>query len=771
MLRYCIVVLLLLAAGQSGAQSPKYIAAYDADKYVKALKLSEKAIAKSTKDYLPYAYRVFALGKISQDPELSEKYPGSLSKALTYAAALKKRFGTKEDIFTNLGTEWADFEQNVHSTVVAMVHNGDVSKALKMAVALAELFDNAENNYLLGQVYLQNDDQHHYIQQMGLTAYFIYTAYKEGKPVVSNLPDAFLALIDYHAGQGTYDDAYTFAFRAEEIYPGNADVRIAVLNMIEPSFSNAATSNYPAEPFLSQMQNIDEACKRYPADSAIWRAKWRCHNRIASALLLARKSYQSFIRFEVFDPTFTNREMDFVLGREMIEDLLVQYTFLSFKEQSVQVLESLAGIFVIREHGTAYLAFCAPQKAKARKEKLQFLAENALETNNYELAGAIFSNLDAADKKDPILKKLQVEFDKELLASTVGTKPSYAMLLSVEQALQISPDNRELKQKSYDLYVSLAEGYIAAGDFSMATIVLREGRAKFPVDARLLALKRKLVIGDYKANFLGTEMDANESGWTGSMEKCDPGTLPQTTYALVARRMNYFRRTAGAPDQAVLRPDLNVLSQKAALIMMANGNLSHHPTANWKCYSEEGAKGAGSSNLSLGYSATGSIAGQMRDDGAGNYSAGHRRWILHPYRKVYGVGVAGTAMALHCFSCTDCNYPDSVMMRYEGVPVAWPPVDFVPAPLVYERWTFSLSEADFSKAKVKMTYKGKEVPLVQEEYQCCYGLSTVVWVPVLPVTGNADAEYTVTVSNIKRYVNGKEETFSYVYKVIVIHIL
>ena len=75
----------------------------------------------------------------------------------------------------------------------------------------------------------------------------------------------------------------------------------------------------------------------------------------------------------------------------------------------------------------------------------------------------------------------------------------------------------------------------------------------------------------------------------------------------------------------------------AALIMAANGALSHEPSPSWKCWSASGARGAGSSNLLLNMTSdvsfpandTGLVA-QWLIEGGGD-ELGHRRWLLDPY--------------------------------------------------------------------------------------------------------------------------------------------
>jgi hypothetical protein len=79
-------------------------------------------------------------------------------------------------------------------------------------------------------------------------------------------------------------------------------------------------------------------------------------------------------------------------------------------------------------------------------------------------------------------------------------------------------------------------------------------------------------------------------------------------------------------------------AQQAALMMSANGQLSHNPPPSWLCYTAEGAQAAGSSNLYLGRFGPAAITGYVYDAGSGNYAVGHRRWILYPQTQRMGTG-------------------------------------------------------------------------------------------------------------------------------------
>jgi hypothetical protein len=90
--------------------------------------------------------------------------------------------------------------------------------------------------------------------------------------------------------------------------------------------------------------------------------------------------------------------------------------------------------------------------------------------------------------------------------------------------------------------------------------------------------------------------------------------------------------------------------------------------------------------------------------------------------------------------------------------VAWPPAGYVPAPVVFPRWSFSLPNAVFDLTSVTLRSNGVPVAVVLEAVSpLLIGENTLVWYPaaldpnseftVWPFSGN-DTVYSVTVSNV-----------------------
>lgn len=259
-------------------------------------------------------------------------------------------------------------------------------------------------------------------------------------------------------------------------------------------------------------------------------------------------------------------------------------------------------------------------------------------------------------------------------------------------------------------------------------------------------------------------------GWTGSVAGCAAGTTSAAFQAAVVQRINYFRAMAGVPADVVLDAAMSAKAQAAALIMSANGTLSHTPPAGWLCYTALGAQGAGSSNLALGVYGWDAIDLYMEDPGSGNYFVGHRRWVLHPPIQQMGTGdvPAGggqwAANSLVVFGGARASSAPAVR-ELEGF-VAWPPRGYVPYTVVYPRWSFSYPGADFSAATVTMRNgSGRMVDLTQRPVVDGFGQNTLVWEPSSASSGfdgsrpAADLPFDITVHNVG--IGGQPLSFSY----------
>lgn len=277
---------------------------------------------------------------------------------------------------------------------------------------------------------------------------------------------------------------------------------------------------------------------------------------------------------------------------------------------------------------------------------------------------------------------------------------------------------------------------------------------------------KQSVLNFYNTNYANGDFPDIE--WTGDMNSCNPGTTSEDFRESIENRINFYREMAGVPPTISLYDLYIQNAQAAALVMSVNSSLDHTPPDSWTCYTDDAYAGASSANLALGAYGTGAIHLYMKDHGDSNGAVGHRRWLLYPQTQNMGTGD---------IPFTDGHYASNALVvfdshMWEDRPdtrhefVAWPPPGYVPAPIVYARWSFSYPDADFSSASVSMTKNGATVaPIILEEIHNGYGENTLVWRPYDYSSGTAwpcptsDETYQVTVKNVK--INGVARNFSY----------
>lgn len=249
------------------------------------------------------------------------------------------------------------------------------------------------------------------------------------------------------------------------------------------------------------------------------------------------------------------------------------------------------------------------------------------------------------------------------------------------------------------------------------------------------------------------------SEWTGSVANCEPGATSQTYKDSVLTRINFYRAMIGVPAGVTFRDDYSLRSAHAALIMSANDEISHFPVEGWSCFTELGAEGADNSNLALGSAGVSAIDAYMLDAGP-NYRVGHRRWVIYPKTQIMGTGDIDPpdgsdeqrANSLWIF---DDHFGDPRPKTRESF-VAWPPPGYVPNTLVFPRWSFQVSGANFTNCVVTVSSNGTPVAVHKEKVETGYGENGVVFVPhgIAPQTRMfwpvpaEDVRYSVQIENI-----------------------
>ena len=215
-----------------------------------------------------------------------------------------------------------------------------------------------------------------------------------------------------------------------------------------------------------------------------------------------------------------------------------------------------------------------------------------------------------------------------------------------------------------------------------------------------------LLCGRWKSD----RAELGEGMWSGAVAGCDPGTLSQVGRDNALRLVNLYRFIASLPpvtEDAALTSN----AQSCALMMHANGQLSHTPPMKWKCWTAAGSGAASKSNIS----GTPGVLGvdlYMVDPG-NDTTIGHRRWILSNYLGPIGLGSTTK------YSCLTVI---GGMGNAGKAWMAWPPPGLVPyqamhvptinwADVDQTGWTVQSDTIDLSAAGVSVTEGGVDKPV------------------------------------------------------------
>jgi uncharacterized protein YkwD len=251
--------------------------------------------------------------------------------------------------------------------------------------------------------------------------------------------------------------------------------------------------------------------------------------------------------------------------------------------------------------------------------------------------------------------------------------------------------------------------------------------------------------------------DGLPSGWTGNVASCNAGDVSAAYRNAGLQRVEYFRLMSGLLAGLALDATWNAKCQEAALMMTANRALSHSPPSTWTCYTAGGAEAAGKSNLAAGYASLASaVTGWMSDGGVS--SLGHRRWVLYPPLVTSGLGATfGNSYPAYAMWVIGGNGTRPAQPEF----VAWPPPTWVPYPVVFGVWSFSIPGANFAGASVVMRRGTTDIALTLQQLPNGYGDNTLAWTPQ-GLSGGApatDTAYHVEVSNV--VVGGQTRNFAY----------
>jgi hypothetical protein len=250
-------------------------------------------------------------------------------------------------------------------------------------------------------------------------------------------------------------------------------------------------------------------------------------------------------------------------------------------------------------------------------------------------------------------------------------------------------------------------------------------------------------LGEICTRWKADRANLAEGTWSGNAAACDAGDLTADARENAHRLHSLYRFMAGL-DPVEMTDEGNRLAQGCALLMTANGMLSHMPDSSWKCYTDEASKTAGSSSLSPGSSVS-SVDGYMIDPGNPT-TLGHRRWILSSMLAGVGFGSSGS------FSC---QYQPPQRPAPGAKPwVAWPAPGQIPiqafgsgfSKLDQTGWSVQSDTIDFQSAQVKVTSAGMDLAVTVTPLSGGYGSLYAMRFNAMGWTAAAGQTYHVAIS-------------------------
>lgn len=190
--------------------------------------------------------------------------------------------------------------------------------------------------------------------------------------------------------------------------------------------------------------------------------------------------------------------------------------------------------------------------------------------------------------------------------------------------------------------------------------------------------------------------DKDEGSWSGNVGECKAGDIDTAARQRTLDRINFIRWLTKIKEVKT-DPAWDKKAQECALMMHANGSLSHKPPKSWKCYSDDGAAAAGASNISSGPGVS-SVLLYMIDPGNPT-TIGHRRWIISNRFGPTGLGSTSKSSCMYTF-----GGQKSGDLKW----TAWPPPGIFPVELNANSWT-SMDSTGWTIQSDTISFSGKTI--------------------------------------------------------------
>lgn len=731
-----LFVLLLIC---NTALPQKFLAAYNRGKYEKSLSQAQKAIDEDAKNLDAYLIKSLSYLHLATNEETSADYATGIESSLSTLKFLYSK-DKQKTFFPAHQQEVDSVIQTASDFAYELYEKNKLTRAEKLLDKLIEISPRPEHYFLKGKLLLENGNESEAMKMYNTAAAKIYLDYKNNKIATPYLDEAFIELANSLYHENDFTSAVVIYVRALSVFKNEA-VESACYEMFADAeeslgafagsgrFENFLTgidTVFPlvknTAPFLELKQEVVKGYYSLLVESGSYET--------ADSLMMAQQCSEQFADF--------------------IRERILDQTEIVYALQDKKIMDAKNELPVLLK-----LENCK-NKNKTDEQAFTELIDSFEMEDHYLEAARLLYNLKLVSAN----KNMLMQAEDKLVQYLKQEPDSVLMTVDLFELIQYFPANKNLKALQQNSALTTIDKYIRQKKFTEAGDLLRNQIKLYPKDASLKSLYKMWVIEDYKVNYLGSDLKYNELNWTGNADSCEAGKISKIADEKLLQRLNYVRRLAGVPDQCVLREEWNKKCQAAALMMTSNGSLSHNPPKTWTCYTEEGFSGASRSNLALGASGVDGLMLELDDSGIS--SAGHRRWILYPYRKVFGHGSTDNAQALWALGGDNADYPETITAKYETQFVAWPPEGYVPMDLLTSLWSFSLENCTFEKATVEMTKGNQKIECAVHEQEFGYGQNTLVWtVSNLGFFDAGEMVFTVQLKHVGIYAPEAEEKYIY----------
>ncbi len=243
----------------------------------------------------------------------------------------------------------------------------------------------------------------------------------------------------------------------------------------------------------------------------------------------------------------------------------------------------------------------------------------------------------------------------------------------------------------------------------------------------------------------GDRASLSEGSWSGSVGACNAGDISDEGRENALRIVNLYRWLANLPevDHDASR---NAMTQDCALMMHANGALSHNPPESWTCYTGDGASAAGNSNIATG---PGVMAVDMYMADWGNETTmGHRRWILSNGLGPIGLGSTDGYSCMWVLGGSGSGSNQWTAFPPEG-PVPWQMMDCSYESTDSTGWTVQSDGISLGGAQVSITTDDDgELPVDVVDLAGGYGSTSAINILPQGWTSQPGVTYHVAVTGI-----------------------